>query len=88
MTAHADTTAFPIVWRDPADADLTWFRDAMHFPAPMTPLTAAFLRECLEPGIAAACSDARVAPPDAAAHRVQRVGLQQPGAGGGPRGNG
>ena len=56
MTSHADTTAFPIVWRDPADADLTWFRDAMHFPAPMTPLTAAFLRECLEPGIAAACS--------------------------------
>ena len=28
----------------------------MHFPAPMTPLTVAFLRECLEPGVAAACA--------------------------------
>ncbi len=56
MTTHADTAAFPVVWSDPADANLTWFRDAMHFPAPMTPLTVAFLRECLEPGVAAACS--------------------------------
>lgn len=48
---------FPVVWRDPADAGLTWLRDAMHFPAPATPLTAAFLRECLEPGVAAACEE-------------------------------
>lgn len=56
MTSHAQTTDFPVVWRDPADAALTWFRDPMHFPAPVTPLTAAFLRECLEPGVAAACA--------------------------------
>jgi hypothetical protein len=53
MTTHAST--FPVSWRDPADAELTWFRDPMHFPAPSTPLTAAFLRECLEPGVAGAC---------------------------------
>ena len=53
MTTHAST--FPVNWRDPADAELTWFRDPMHFPAPATPLTAAFLLECLEPGVAGAC---------------------------------
>ena len=31
----------------------------MHFPAPVTPLTGAFLRECLEPGVAAACETLR-----------------------------
>ena len=46
----------PAEWGDPADAGFTWFRDAMHFPAPVTPLTAAFLLECLEPGVAAACA--------------------------------
>ena len=55
MTAHSQAPEFPITWRDPADAEHTWFRDAMHFPAPVTPLTGAFLRECLEPGVAAAC---------------------------------
>jgi rifampicin phosphotransferase len=60
MTSQA-TTSFPVAWRDPADAALTWFRDPMHFPAPVTPLTSAFLRECLEPGVAAAC-EAMVSP--------------------------
>lgn len=60
MTSQA-TTSFPVAWRDPADAGLTWFRDPMHFPAPVTPLTSAFLRECLEPGVAAAC-EAMVSP--------------------------
>ena len=54
MTTHAAT--FPVEWRDPADAGYTWFRDAMHFPAPVTPLTGAFLVECLEPGVAQACA--------------------------------
>jgi pyruvate,water dikinase len=54
MSTQAAT--FPVEWRDPADAGLTWFRDAMHFPAPVTPLTGAFLLECLEPGVAAACA--------------------------------
>jgi pyruvate,water dikinase len=51
-----DAATFPVEWRDPADAGLTWFRDAMHFPAPVTPLTGAFLLECLEPGVAGACA--------------------------------
>lgn len=54
MSTQAAT--FPVEWRDPADAGLTWFRDAMHFPAPVTPLMAAFLLECLEPGVAGACA--------------------------------
>jgi pyruvate,water dikinase len=54
MSTEAST--FPVAWRDPADAGLTWFRDPMHFPAPVTPLTAAFLLECLEPGVEAACA--------------------------------
>jgi len=56
MTSHATAPDFPVVWSDPADAELTWFRDAMHFPAPMTALTTSFLKECLEPGVAAACA--------------------------------
>lgn len=56
MSTHGTTTGFPVTWRDPADAAHTWFRDPMHFPAPVTPLTAAFLHECVEPGIAAACA--------------------------------
>ncbi len=55
MSVDATTGAFPATWRDPADAELTWFRDPMHFPAPATPLTASFLRESIEPGVAAAC---------------------------------
>ncbi len=54
MTTNAAT--FPVEWRDPADAGLTWFRDAMHFPAPVTPLTASFLLDCLEPGVAQSCA--------------------------------
>jgi phosphohistidine swiveling domain-containing protein len=57
MSTHPEATDFPITWRDPADAELTWFRDAMHFPAPVTPLTGDFLQECLEPGVAAACAE-------------------------------
>lgn len=56
MTTHADAPAFPVTWKDPADANLTWFRDPMHFPGTATPLTGGFLRECLEPGVAAACA--------------------------------
>ena len=56
MSADPSAVAFPATWRDPADAELTWFRDAMHFPATTTPLTAAFLRDSLEPGVAAACA--------------------------------
>lgn len=55
MNVPTQAPAFPVAWREPSDAAHTWFRDAMHFPAPVTPLTAAFLQECLEPGVAAAC---------------------------------
>ena len=88
MSIDASTDVFPVTWGDPADAELTWFRDAMHFPAPATPLTASFLRESLEPGVAAACATL-VSPLRTLRHTVvQRLGLQQPRARGRPPGHG
>ena len=55
MTAPT-TAEFPVTWSDPAEAGYTWFRDPMHFPAPVTPLMSAWLRECLEPGVTASCT--------------------------------
>lgn len=55
MTAST-TPGFPVAWSDPAEAGYTWFRDPMHFPAPVTPLMSAWLRECLEPGVTASCA--------------------------------
>jgi rifampicin phosphotransferase len=37
MTVTA-SEAFPIVWREPSDADVTWEWDDMHTPRPLTPL--------------------------------------------------
>jgi len=48
---------FPVDWPFPGAEDLTWIRDAMHFPSPLTPLTVSFLREGLEHGVAAACEE-------------------------------
>jgi pyruvate,water dikinase len=41
MTTTDPATAadFPIVWLEPADADLTWERDDMHMPFPIGPMT-------------------------------------------------
>ena len=30
---------FPVEWRDPEDAQRTWFQDSEHFPYPLTPLS-------------------------------------------------
>jgi pyruvate,water dikinase len=54
--AKAPTQEFVVSWPSPEDADLTWIRDPMHFPAAVTPLSAAFLRDCLEPAVEAACA--------------------------------
>jgi phosphohistidine swiveling domain-containing protein len=35
-------TDFPVVWDDPADAELTWLHDNIHSPEPATPLGGAF----------------------------------------------
>lgn len=35
---------FPVTWEDPADADLFWLQQRMHFPEPMLPLDEWFLR--------------------------------------------
>lgn len=36
------STDFPVAFDDPADAELTWERDDMHMPFPVTPLAADF----------------------------------------------
>ena len=54
MTTTA-AAEFPVTWQEPGDATLTWIRDPMHFPAPVTPLTTAYLRESFGPGVEGAC---------------------------------
>jgi len=38
---------FSVVWKDPADGQLTWNWDQMHFPRPVPPLTAEVLQRWL-----------------------------------------
>ncbi|MEA2523833.1 MAG: rifampicin phosphotransferase [Thermomicrobiales bacterium] len=33
-----DAPAFPLTWQDPTEAEVTWLRDPMHFPRPLSPL--------------------------------------------------
>lgn len=56
MSNQASSTEFPVTWSDPIESTWTWIRDPMHFPAPVTPLTAGFLEECLNPGVEATCT--------------------------------
>ena len=42
--------AFPIIWKDPADALDEWERDDMHMPFALTPLAADFVRICIAGG--------------------------------------
>jgi pyruvate,water dikinase len=37
------TEAFDVRWQDPADSQVTWLFDPMHFPRPLRPLTGEFL---------------------------------------------
>jgi pyruvate,water dikinase len=50
MTSGLQTPEFSPAWRAPEDAGLSWFRDAMHFPAPLTPFSAGFLTETFDAG--------------------------------------
>ena len=48
---------FPVTWNDPLDAERTWFRDEMHFPEPLTPLTAWLLASTFNVGTPRACEE-------------------------------
>ncbi len=54
-----DTAAppFPVEWRNPEDAQLTWFRDEMHFPEPLTTLTVTLLLDTFDIGNPLACEE-------------------------------
>ncbi len=49
------TDDFEIVWKDPADAAITWKRDPMHFPRPAPPLTLAALARLTEDVFGSKC---------------------------------
>ena len=50
----ANGGGFTPQWADPSHAAEFWFRDAMHFPAPVTPLNATFLQTAFSAGASAA----------------------------------
>jgi pyruvate,water dikinase len=52
----AASGGFAPQWQDPTHADSFWFRDAMHFPAPVTPLNATFFQPAFTRGASAAIS--------------------------------
>ena len=45
---------FTIRWADPADEQLFWFQDNLHFPLPQTPLNATLFQPAFETGASAA----------------------------------
>jgi rifampicin phosphotransferase len=57
MAVETASPAFPVEWRNPEDAQLTWFRDEMHFPEPLTPLTITLLLDTFDEGNPLACDE-------------------------------
>jgi rifampicin phosphotransferase len=57
MTVESVPPTFPVEWREPEDAQLTWFRDEMHFPEPLTPLTVTLLLGTFDEGNPLACDE-------------------------------
>jgi hypothetical protein len=55
-TEQAAASPFPVTWDDPGEETFAWERDPMHFPQPVTPLTAAFLPHFRE-ATALACEE-------------------------------
>lgn len=45
---------FPVRWSRPADADLLWAQDRLHYPDPVTPLEFSMIEEAVDAGITAA----------------------------------
>lgn len=44
------SSEFPVVWEDPADAELSWEWDDMHLPTPLAPLAGDYVRFALTAG--------------------------------------
>ena len=57
MAVDTEPPTFPVEWKNPEDAQLTWFRDEMHFPEPLTPLTVTLLLDTFDEGNPLACDE-------------------------------
>ena len=57
MGVETASPTFPVEWKNPEDAQLTWFRDEMHFPEPLTPLTVTLLLDTFDEGNPRACDE-------------------------------
>jgi len=57
MAVGTAPPTFPVEWNDREDAQLTWFRDEMHFPEPLTPLTVTLLLDTFDEGNPLACDE-------------------------------
>lgn len=57
MGVQTESPTFPVEWKNPEDAQLTWFRDEMHFPEPLTPLTTTLLFDTFDEGNPLACEE-------------------------------
>jgi pyruvate,water dikinase len=57
MAVETTSPSFPVEWKEPEDAQLTWFRDEMHFPEPLTPLTVTLLFDTFDEGNPLACDE-------------------------------
>jgi pyruvate,water dikinase len=57
MAVDTAPPTFPVEWNDREDAQLTWFRDEMHFPEPLTPLTVTLLLDTFDEGNPLACDE-------------------------------
>ena len=55
-TTETQAPAFDIQWSDPADQQLFWFQDNLHFPQPQTPLNGTLFQTAFEEGASAAIS--------------------------------
>ena len=54
MTTATPPAGFEIQWSDPADEQLFWFQDNLHFPLPQTPLNGTLFQTAFEEGASAA----------------------------------
>lgn len=52
METRATETDFPVIWEDPADAELSWEWDDMHFHTALTPLAGDYVRFAITAGFA------------------------------------
>ncbi|WP_217915149.1 PEP-utilizing enzyme [Miltoncostaea marina] len=69
MTSAAPSAPFPVAWRSADESSLTWARDPMHFPGPVTAMTASLIEGPFTDGLVEAF-EVMQAPVRGMVHRV------------------